>query len=126
MFNNRSVLYPQHVDCKIDDVFLKKGTQLHTDGWDTSTKDWENMVLHLPNTEGGFGVSFNCVTKDSSDTARDRTCTVRAVVRSGHRTIARAVKKIEIFFLSLFFPLGPPSSGLLPPDQNYLFFLKIK
>jgi hypothetical protein len=24
MFNNRSVLYPQHVDCKIDDVFLKK------------------------------------------------------------------------------------------------------
>ena len=23
------------------------------------------MVLHLPHTEGGFGVSFNCVTKDA-------------------------------------------------------------
>jgi hypothetical protein len=24
------------------------------------------MVLHLPYTEGGFGVSFNCVTKDAA------------------------------------------------------------
>ena len=24
------------------------------------------MVLHLPHTEGGFGVSFNCVTKDAA------------------------------------------------------------
>jgi len=29
----------------------------------------------------------------SSDAAQDRTCTARAVVRSGHRTTARAVKK---------------------------------
>jgi hypothetical protein len=28
-----------------------------------------------------------------SDAAQDRTCTARAVVRSGHRTTARAVKK---------------------------------
>jgi hypothetical protein len=33
-----------------------------------------------------------------SDAAQDRTCTARAVVRSGHRTTARAVKKIEFFF----------------------------
>jgi hypothetical protein len=24
------------------------------------------MVLHLPHTEGGFGVTFNCVTKDDA------------------------------------------------------------
>ncbi len=29
----------------------------------------------------------------TSDAAQDRTCTARAVVRSGHRTTARAVKK---------------------------------
>ena len=33
---------------------------------------------------------FDTVT---SDAAQDRTCTARAVVRSGHRTTARAVKK---------------------------------
>jgi translation elongation factor EF-G len=30
---------------------------------------------------------------DCSDAAQDRTCTARAVVRSGHRTTARAMKK---------------------------------
>ena len=24
------------------------------------------MVLHLPHTEGGFGVTFNCVTEDAA------------------------------------------------------------
>ena len=30
-----------------------------------SSKDWTHNVLHLPYTEGGFGVTFNCVTKDA-------------------------------------------------------------
>jgi hypothetical protein len=64
MLNNRCVLQQQHVDCKIADALLKKGTKQHADGWDTSSKDWAHMVLHLPYAEGGFGVSFNCVTKD--------------------------------------------------------------
>jgi hypothetical protein len=51
----------------------------------------------------------------NSDAAQDRTCTARAVVRSGHRTTARAVKKIEIFFLSLFIPLSPLSTAEVPP-----------
>ncbi len=38
---------------------------LITDGWDVSGKDWAHMVLQLPHAEGGFGVSFNCVTKDA-------------------------------------------------------------
>jgi len=34
--------------------------------WKLFTCDWEHMVLHFPHTEGGFGVRFNCVTKDTS------------------------------------------------------------
>jgi hypothetical protein len=44
---------------------LKKGTKPHTDGWDTSDKVWSHMVLHLTHREGGFGGTFNDVTKDS-------------------------------------------------------------
>jgi hypothetical protein len=36
MINNRFVLQQQDVDCKIPDAFLKKGTEKHTDGWDSS------------------------------------------------------------------------------------------
>ena len=45
---------------------MKKDTKEDTDGWDTSRKDWEHMVLHIPDDEGGFGVPFNCVTKDAA------------------------------------------------------------
>ncbi len=65
MLNNRCVLQQQHVDCTITDALLKKGTKYHTVGWDVSSKDWTHMVLHLPHAEGGFGVTFNCVTKDA-------------------------------------------------------------
>jgi hypothetical protein len=66
MLNNRCVLQQQHVDCKIADALLKKDTKQHADGWDASSKDWAHMVLHLPHTEGGCGVTFNCVTKDAA------------------------------------------------------------
>ena len=56
----------QHVDCKIADTLLKKGTKQHTDGCDTASKAWTHMVLHLPRAEGDFGVTFNHVTKDAS------------------------------------------------------------
>ncbi len=54
------------MDVKIADALLKKGTKKHVDGWDEASKDWTHMVLHLSHTEGGFGVSFNCVTKDDA------------------------------------------------------------
>jgi hypothetical protein len=66
LLDNRCVLQQQHVDCKIADALLKKGTKQHTDGWDAASKDWAHMVLHLPHAEGGFGVPFNCVTKDAA------------------------------------------------------------
>jgi hypothetical protein len=65
MLPNRCVLQQQHVDCKIADALLKKGTEQYGDGWDSSSKDWEHMSIHLPHAEGGFGVTFNDVTKDA-------------------------------------------------------------
>ena len=38
----------------------------HSDGWDTSSKAWAHMVLHLPHAEGGFGVTLNDITKDAA------------------------------------------------------------
>ena len=60
------MLQQQHVDCKIVDAFLKKGTKQDADGWDASSKDWAHMVLQLSHAEGGFGVPFNSVTKDAA------------------------------------------------------------
>jgi hypothetical protein len=66
MLGNRCVLQQQHVDCKIADALLKTGTKEHTDGWDVHSKSWSYMVLHLSRVEGGFGVTFNDVTKDTT------------------------------------------------------------
>jgi hypothetical protein len=63
---NRCVLQQQHVDCKIADALLKRGTKQHADGWDAPSKACAHMVLHLPPAEGGFGVTFNDVTKDAA------------------------------------------------------------
>jgi hypothetical protein len=66
MLNNWCVLQKQHVDCKIADALLKKGSKQHADGWDASSKAWAHMVIHLPHAEGGFGGTFNDVTKDAT------------------------------------------------------------
>ena len=55
----------KHVDCKFADALLKKGAKHHVDGWDPASKAWAHMVLHLPDPEGGFGVTFNDITKDT-------------------------------------------------------------
>jgi hypothetical protein len=51
-----------HVDCKIANTLLKKGTKQYIEGWDTSSKVWTHMVLHLSHPEIGFGITFNDVT----------------------------------------------------------------
>jgi hypothetical protein len=66
VLGNRCALLQQHVDCKIADALVKKGTEQHADGWDASSKAWAHMVLHLPHAEGGFGVTFNDVTRDAA------------------------------------------------------------
>jgi hypothetical protein len=66
MLSNRCVIQQQHADRKISDTILKKGTNQHADGWDSHSKAWTHMVLHLPHAGGGFGVTFNDVTKDAA------------------------------------------------------------
>ena len=45
---------------------MTQGTKQHADGWDASSKAWAHVSLHLPHAEGGFGVTFNDVTKDAA------------------------------------------------------------
>ena len=66
LLGNRCVLQQQHVDCKIADALLKKSTKQHADGWDASSKAWAHMILHLSHAQGGFGVTFNDITKDAA------------------------------------------------------------
>ena len=83
------------MDRKIADTLLKNRTKQHTDGWDTPTKVWVHMGLHLPHGEGGFGVTFNDVTKDTTfytTTSRFVTClgAFSQERRGGPRMIFRA------------------------------------
>jgi hypothetical protein len=66
LLRNRCFLQQQHVDGKIADALLKKGTKQHTDSWDTPRKTWVHMVLHLPHAEGGFWVTLNDITKGAA------------------------------------------------------------
>jgi hypothetical protein len=64
--DNRCALQQQHVDCKIADALLKKGTKQHADGWDAPSRAWAHMCLHFPHAQGGFRVSFNDVSRDAA------------------------------------------------------------
>jgi hypothetical protein len=66
LLGNRCVLQQQHVDFKIADALLKKGTKQHAERWGASSKAWAHMALHLPHAESGFGITFNDVTKDAA------------------------------------------------------------
>ena len=55
---------PHFLTLVINPVYFRKGTKQHADGWDASTKAWAHMVLHLPHTEGSYGVNFKDVTED--------------------------------------------------------------
>jgi hypothetical protein len=109
MLGNRCVLQHQHVDCKIADALLKKGTKPHADGWDASSKDWAHMVLHLPHAEGGFGVPFNCVTKDAAfytTTSRFVACLLDGnpgTRVTGHPSPVTLVPGHFLYFFYIFF-----------------------
>jgi len=47
MLSNHCVLKQQHVDCKIADALLKKGTKQHADGWDTESRAWAHAAQAL-------------------------------------------------------------------------------
>jgi hypothetical protein len=62
VFHDTHVVNQQHLD-------QQKSVKQHTDGWDTSSKVWSHMVLHmvlhLSHVKGDFGVTFNDITKDT-------------------------------------------------------------
>jgi hypothetical protein len=66
ILDNRCVLQQQHVDCKIADALLKKGTKQHADGWDAPSRTWAHLCLHLPHAQGVFGVSSNDLSRDAA------------------------------------------------------------
>ena len=44
LLSHRCPLQEEHVDFKIADALLKKGTKQHVDGWDVNSKSWTHMV----------------------------------------------------------------------------------
>ena len=63
---NQNSLQQQHVDRKIADALLKKGTKGAYTSWTQQDRAWVDMVLHLPHEQGGFGVTNNTVSRHAA------------------------------------------------------------
>ena len=64
--HNQNSLQQQHVDRKIADALLKKGTKGAYTSWTQQDRAWVDMVLHLPHEQGGFGVTNNTVSRHAA------------------------------------------------------------
>ena len=53
----------QHVDHKITNALLKKGTRDACKTWNQQDRAWVDMRLHESRDEGGFGVPNNTITR---------------------------------------------------------------
>jgi hypothetical protein len=60
---NQNVLQQQHVDYKISNALLKKGTRDAYKTWNQQDRAWVDMRLHESHDEGGFGVPNNTITR---------------------------------------------------------------
>ena len=60
---NQNVLHQQHVDHKIANALLKKGTLDIYKTWNQHDRAWVDMRLHESHDDGGFGVSSNTITR---------------------------------------------------------------
>ena len=63
---NQNHLQQQHVDHKIAEALLKKGTDNAHRNWTRQDRAWVDMVLHLPHEHGGFGVTHNTVSRHAA------------------------------------------------------------
>ena len=59
---NQNVLQ-QHVDHKITNALLKKGTRDAYKTWNKQDRAWVDMRLHESQDEGGFGIPNNTITR---------------------------------------------------------------
>jgi hypothetical protein len=101
---NQNVLQQQHVDWKISNALLKKGTRDAYKTWNQQDRAWVDMRLHESHDEGGFGVSNNTITRH----AASYTTNARFVAFLG--TFARPAQQV--------LPcndLQDPSSWVAPP-----------
>jgi hypothetical protein len=102
---NQNVLQQQHVDWKINNALLKKGTQNAYKTWNQQDRAWVDMRLHESHDEGGFGVSNNTITRH----AASYTTNARFVAFLG--TFARPAQQVWLPGNDL----QDPSSWVAPP-----------
>ena len=105
----QNVLQQQHVNVKIADALMRKGTNNNCRVWSSEHKAWCDMVLHLPHAEGGFGVTPNAITRF----AAFYTSSSRLVAWMG-RFPAPIQYRVRFFTITL---RGPP------PPSLYLAFI---
>ena len=58
---NQQVMQQQHVDYKIAEALLKRGTNNAHQTWALNHRAWVDMVIHLPHDHGGFGITSNVI-----------------------------------------------------------------
>ena len=63
---NQQVLQQQHVDHKIANALLKKGTREAYKKWNLQDRAWVDMRLHESHDEGGFGVPNNTISRHAA------------------------------------------------------------
>jgi hypothetical protein len=63
---NQNSLQQQHVDFKISNTLLKKGTREAYKTWTQQDRAWVDMRLHELHEEVGFGVSHNTITRHAA------------------------------------------------------------
>ena len=62
----QGVLQQQHVDHKIANALLKKGTREAYKKWNLQDRDWVDMRLHESHDEGGFSVPNNTISRHAA------------------------------------------------------------
>ena len=60
---NRFTLQQPHVDCKIPDSILKKGTKHHADGWDTAVRPGTTWCSSCPTRMAVLGFNLMILLK---------------------------------------------------------------
>jgi hypothetical protein len=63
---NQQVLQQQHVDHKIANALLKKGTREAYKTWTQQDRAWVDMRLHESHDEGSFGVPNNTISRHAA------------------------------------------------------------
>ena len=102
--DNQQVMQQQHVDYKIAEALLKKGTNDAHQTWAPHHRALVDMANHLPHDHGGFGITSNVISRK----ATLYTATARFIAFVGTLPLANQ---------STWLPdnLGDPSTWTLPP-----------